>query len=166
MESSERGAESPGYATGTTALPPTSTLVTLARARLVREVATLPPYGSPLLWARLRHGDASLGVLVHLLRAAVRLGDTAGARDLFVLVLDRTQGLLRAWAVQTCATVFAHADSAAESLREDLLQEVTLHLWEQLALRDGEAWELFFQRSLDYAQRHIATAVMQQRGYW
>jgi len=56
--------------------------------------------------------------------------------------------------------------AAGEQVREDLRQELTLRLWEQIVLRDGEGWELFFQRSLDYAQRHVADMLMRQRGYW
>jgi DNA-directed RNA polymerase specialized sigma24 family protein len=33
-------------------------------------------------------------------------------------------------------------------------------------VQSAPAWELFFHQSLLFAERHTATAVMQQRGYW
>jgi hypothetical protein len=51
-------------------------------------------------------------------------------------------------------------------VREDLLQELTLHLWSEIALGDNEAWEIFFTRALSFAQRPVATAFMERNGYW
>jgi DNA-directed RNA polymerase specialized sigma24 family protein len=51
-------------------------------------------------------------------------------------------------------------------LQEELRQELALRLWDQIAVQSAPAWELFFYQSLIFAERHTATALMQQRGYW
>jgi RNA polymerase sigma factor (sigma-70 family) len=139
-------------------------------ATLPREIATLPRWGSPALWDRLRSHDpqtsASSGALVSYLRTAMRRRDTSAAREIFVLILGRMERLNREWALRAIArTPSLHAEAAA-TVREDLLQEVTLHLWSEMALGNDEAWEIFFTRALGFAQRHIATAFMERNGYW
>jgi hypothetical protein len=51
-------------------------------------------------------------------------------------------------------------------VRDDLLQELTLYLWGQIAVQSDETWEIFFTRALGFAQRRVATAFMERNGYW
>jgi DNA-directed RNA polymerase specialized sigma24 family protein len=51
-------------------------------------------------------------------------------------------------------------------VQEDLRQELALRLWDQIGVQSAPAWELFFHQSLIFAERHTATGLMQQRGYW
>jgi RNA polymerase sigma factor (sigma-70 family) len=141
-----------------------------ARLRLAREIAALPRWGSPALWDRLRSHDpqtsASSGALVSYLRMAMRRRDTSAAREIFVLLLGRMERLNREWASRTVArTPSLHRDSFT-TVREDMLQELTLHLWSEMAIGNDEAWEIFFARALSFAQRHVATAFMERNGYW
>jgi len=164
-------------------------IVDLARARLARELRSLPPWGSPALRARLlapptpreRPGAAqaddgspseapeqpssvSSGALVHAIRRAQRLGATQLTADLFVALLERIEGVSRQWARRAVAS--ARVDAAdASAVREDLRQELTLRLWEHIGRGDGEAWELFFQRALAFEQRHVATLFLTRQGY-
>jgi RNA polymerase sigma factor (sigma-70 family) len=147
-----------------------SELVLVARARLAAELQELPGWDTPQLWAwvysTLPHQAVSFGALVHLIRVAVRRNEGRTARDLFVLLLERTEGLNWRWAEQAVRGTPGLGGPAGLVVREDLRQELTLRLWESVALASGEVWELFFQRSLAYAQRHTATSYMEQRGYW
>lgn len=147
-----------------------SELVRLAQARLAGELQALPQWDTPQLWARVYstapQQAVSFGALVHLIRKAARRDEGRVARDLFVLLLERTEGLNRRWAEQMVRGTSELHGAAGLTVREDLRQELTLRLWESVALAYGESWELFFQRSLAYAQRHTATAYMEQRGYW
>jgi RNA polymerase sigma factor (sigma-70 family) len=149
---------------------PAVELVRLARTRLTAELDLLAPWDTSLLWARLRartpQQAVSLGALVHCIRLAARAGDQRAARELFVRLLERIELRNARWARRTVARTAGLFGAAGEQVREDLRQELTLRLWEQIVVRDGEGWELFFQRSLDYAQRHVADALMRQRGYW
>ena len=151
-------------------LAPASELVRAARVRLAGELDQLPAWGTPQLWARIHstvpQQSVSFGALAHLIRVAVGRGESHSARELFVLLLERSEGLNRRWAEQTVRNTSGLRGPAGLAVREDLRQELTLRLWEAVALDGGEAWELFFQRSLAYAQRHTATAYMEQRGYW
>lgn len=159
-----------GTRTAPEAGTPAAELVRLARVRLAAELDTLAPWDTPLLWARLRtrtpQQAVSLGALAHCVRLAVRAGDQRAVRELFVRLLERTELPNARWARRTVARTTGLFGAAGEQVREDLRQELTLRLWEQIVLRDGEGWELFFQRSLDYAQRHVADMLMRQRGYW
>lgn len=150
--------------------PSASELVQAARARLASELRELPAWDMPQLWARVYstvpQQAVSFGALVHLIRVAARCGEGRVVRELFVLLLERTEGLNRRWAEQTVLGTPGLRGTAGLAMREDLRQELTLRLWESVGLAGGEAWELFFQRSLSYAQRNTATAYMQQRGYW
>jgi RNA polymerase sigma factor (sigma-70 family) len=141
-----------------------------ARLRLAREIAALPRWGAPALWDRLRSHDpqtsASSGALVSYLRTAMRRRDTSATREIFILLLGRIERLNREWAIRTIARTPSLRGETATSAREDLLQELTLHLWSEMALGDDEAWELFFTRALSFAQRHVATAFMERNGYW
>jgi hypothetical protein len=78
-----------------------------ARLRLAREIAALPRWGTPALWARLRSHDpqtsASSGALVSYLRTATRRRDTSAAREIFILFLGRMERLNREWASRTVA---------------------------------------------------------------
>jgi hypothetical protein len=141
-----------------------------ARLRLAREIAALPRWETPTLWTDLRSHDpqtsASSGALVSYLRTATRRRDISATREIFLLLLGRVERLNRDWALRTVArTLSLHSDSAA-SVCEDLLQELTLHLWYQIAVQSDEAWEIFFTRALGFAQRHVATAFMERNGYW
>jgi hypothetical protein len=141
-----------------------------ARLRLAREIAALPRWGTPALWDRLRSHDpqtsASSGSLVSYLRSAMRRRGAAAARELFILLLGRMERLNREWASRTIARTPSLRGETATTAREDLLQELTLHLWSEIALGDDEAWEIFFTRALGFAQRHVATAFMERNGYW
>jgi RNA polymerase sigma factor (sigma-70 family) len=152
------------------AAPMASSLVDRARARLAAELAELPPSGSPLLAARLRVADGaqsiSLGALTHFLRDAVQRQDLLAARDLFTTLLWRIEGTNVRWAARTVGRTPRLFGAAGHAVREDLLQELALALWRQLGRENGEAFELFFFRALDYARQHVASAFMVQRGYW
>ena len=88
------------------------------------------------------------------------------SRELFVLLLGRIERVNREWAIRTIARTPSLQGESTASVREDLLQELTLHLWSEIALGDDEAWEIFFTRALSFAQRHVATAFMERNGYW
>lgn len=145
------------------------------RARLDAELATLLPLNSSELRALARvesppDGVARLsaGTLVALLRRAAAGGDLKLAQELFVSLLERTEACNRRWA----ARVVAHTPSLRSmvqgraSVREDLKQELTLHLWQRLARERDPAWELFFARALAFAQRRVARSYMERNGYW
>jgi RNA polymerase sigma factor (sigma-70 family) len=139
-----------------------------ARLRLAREIISLPRWGSSALWERLRSRDpqasTSSGALVSYLRLAMLRGESQAARDLFVLLLGRVEGINRSWAFQGARRAMDAGGDPA--LREDLLQELTLYLWRELARRDDESWEIYFTRALGFAQRHVLTAYMERNGYW
>lgn len=147
-----------------------SELVLVARARLAGELQELPAWDTPQLWAKVYSAvpqeAVSFGALVHLIRVAARRNEKRTARELFVLLLERTEGLNRRWADHVVLSTPGIRGTPGTAVCEDLRQELTLRLWESVGLADGEAWELFFQRSLAYAQRHTALAYMEQRGYW
>jgi RNA polymerase sigma factor (sigma-70 family) len=155
---------------GREARPSGPELVRLARERLAQEVASLPPWGSPLLWARLcvvaGPQAVSLGALAHYLRIAVRRGDAVRQRDLFTLLLRRVEAGNRHWAERAVRRTAGLRGAEAEAIRDDLLQELALRLWTEVGRGAAEGWELFFSRALAYAQRHTAAAYMEQRGYW
>lgn len=151
-------------------LPATAELVAQARQRLAAELERVPSR-SPVLpraWLRASSGAKTLspGALAHLLRVAARGRDLALAGDIFVLLLERIEGASQRWAERAVGQAGIARQEERAALREDLRQDLTLHLWEQLALRDGEQWELFFWRALDYAQRHVAMTSLRKRGYW
>ncbi len=151
----------PDNALSEAASPDVQVLLALARARLARELESLPPWGSPLLRARLfaaptsptSENGSSHGALVHFIRRAVALGDTSFAHDLFTLLLQRIEGLNHRWAYRTLASGMEDRQSGYEELR----QELALRLWEHIGRGDHEAWELFFQRALTFEQRRLAT---------
>jgi RNA polymerase sigma factor (sigma-70 family) len=132
------------------------------------ELEHAPQLHPTLLWGWLRvpgrMETLSPGAITRVVRTFVHAHERALAGELFVMVLERIEGTNRRWA----ARVLPNDDSVWQDetmrLREDLRQDLTLHLWEHLALRDGEQWELFFWRALDYAQRHIATAFLRKHG--
>lgn len=141
----------------------------LARERLAAELVAVPPVGSPALRVRLRdaQGSAAIasGALVALLRAAVRAHDASLVDELFLLLLRRLEGPNMRWAVCVVAQTPA-ARPVRQSVREDLKQELTLHLWQRLAREGDPAWELYFGRALAFAQRRVARSYMQRNGYW
>src|SRR5262249_46393879 len=92
--------------------------------------------------------------------------DERGARELFVLLLERIKGINQQWAGRVVARTPRLRGAIGEAVREDLMQELALTLWQQLAHSVSESWELFFFRALAYAQQHTAAAYMEQRGYW
>ena len=153
-----------------TALPEASSLVERARERLVAELANLPSWGSPLLTARLRLIDGpqaiSIGALAHFLREVMRRQDMVAARDLFITLLSRIEGANLRWTGRVVARTPRLLGAAGNSVREDLLQELALALWRHLGRENGEAFELFFFRALEYERQHVATAFMVERGYW
>jgi hypothetical protein len=151
-------------------IPAANELVERARLRLAAELERLPPLGSPLLRARLRarmpESLPSPGAYVHYIRAAWHAGEQRMARELFVLLLERIEGPCARWAAQCVARTPEIAAGERAIVREELRQELTLRLWEQIALGKTVAWELFFQQSLAFAEQHTAAALMQQHGYW
>ena len=106
------------------------TLVEAARERLAAELGRLPEWGSQTLWALLRdsgrqpEGGVSSGALAHFLRSAAQAGDAARVRELFVLLLERTEIANRRWAAREATRCGLAAGPAAE-LREELRQELT-----------------------------------------
>ncbi len=154
---------------GRAAQPDCTELVRLARERLEGELASLPPWGSPLLWARLRAQGTqvvSLGALAHFLRIAIRHGDASRPRDLFTLLLLRIEAGNRQWADGVVRRTPALRGTEAEGVRDDLMQELAMRLWKEVAQGTNEGWEIFFSRALAYAQRHTAASYMEQHGYW
>lgn len=126
----------------------------------------MPPRQRPTQHSTTPQHAVSFGALVHLIRVAARRDERRVTRELFVLLLERIEGHNRRWADQTARGTAGLRGPTGLAAREDLRQELTLRLWESIALASGESWELFFQRSLAYAQRHTATAYMEQHGYW
>ncbi len=149
------------------ALPSESSLLAMARHRVSAELRALPPYGSPAwraaMLAERSAGGVSLGALAHAIRAATALGQTDDARELFVSLLRRIDGLNRRWVAKTLWSL-AIAGPERYERAQDLAQDLTLLLWEQIGLREDEAWELFFQRALAFAQSHVATAHARRHG--
>ena len=147
-------------------LPPPETLVALARRRLDDELRALPSLTTPAgLRALLADGgvNCSFGALAHAIRAATRAGRMVEARDLFMALLRRSDGLNRRWVAATLWPLPLSAEERHERA-QDLAQELILYLWEQLARRDDPAWELFFQRALDFAQSHVASTYLRRQG--
>lgn len=151
-------------------MPAAAELVARARQRLAAELERMPSRSLVLLRAWLRASSSAKmlapGALAHLLRIAAHGHDLALAGDIFVLLLEHIEGVSRRWAEYAVGQAGIARQEERAALREDLRQDLTLHLWEQLALRDGEQWELFFWRALDYAQRHVAMTSLRKRGYW
>jgi RNA polymerase sigma factor (sigma-70 family) len=108
-------------------------------------------------------GGLSFGALAHAIRVAARAGQMDDARERFVLLLRRTDGLNRRWVAQTLRSLPVTPTQRHEHA-QDLAQELTLLLWDQIALRDDEAWELFFQRALAFAQSHVAVTYTRREG--
>lgn len=145
-------------------------IVALARARRAFELGRLPGWGvtlSPLLWQRLREreGGVSSGTLVAILRHAVRQRQMSVTKDVFVLLLERTEAANAYWARQTVRRIVGIAPDTARMIQEDLRQDLTLYLWEELSLREGEGWELFFRRAIAFARARVATRYLERHGY-
>ena len=145
-------------------------LIALARARRAFELGRLPGWGAaltPLAWQRLRarEGGVSSGTLVAILRQAVRQRQMTVTREVFVLLLARVEAANGFWARQTARRLASIAPEAVRMAEEDLAQELTLHLWEELALREGEGWELFFRRAMAFARAHVARRYLERHGY-
>lgn len=146
-------------------------LIALARARRALELGCLPGWGAtltPFVWQRLREREdgVSSGTLVAILRQTVRQCQVTVTKDLFILLLERTEAGNGFWARQTARRIAGIPPETERMMREDLRQELTLHLWEELALRDGEGWELFFRRSLAYARMRVARRYLERHGYF
>jgi DNA-directed RNA polymerase specialized sigma24 family protein len=149
-------------------LPSAETLLALARRRLDNELRALPQPGSVAWRAALLAESApqrgpSFGALAHAVRVAARAGRGADAHDLFVALLKRIDGLNRRWVAGVLWPLPATASERRERA-QDLAQDLTLLLWEQIGQRDDDAWELFFQRALAFAQSHVATAYLRRQG--
>jgi len=145
-------------------------LIALARARRAFELGRLPGWGAaltPLAWQRLRarEGGASSGTLVAILRHAVRQRQMAVTREVFIVLLARVETANGFWARQTVRRLGGIAPEAMRMAEEDLAQELALHLWEELALREGEGWELFFRRAMVFARAHVARRYLERHGY-
>ncbi len=149
--------------------PSASELVAVARRRLADELALLPAWKTPAFWRRVRARDAargvSLGALAHCARRAAGADDVAAARELFTLLIERTERRNLRWAQRTVARTPTLRGDTGAAARDDLMQELALYLWERLR-QDGERWDLFFSRALEFAQRHVATSYMERRGLW
>lgn len=147
-------------------LPPPETLAALARRRLARELRALPPEGSAAWRAALLADTppgASLGALAHAIRASALAGRMDDARDLFMTLLRRTDGLNRRWVAAALRGLPGAVDERRERA-QDLAQELALALWRQIGLDADPAWELFFQRALDYTQRKVAVGYLRRQG--
>ncbi len=145
-------------------------LIALARARRAFELGRLPGWGAALTslaWQRLRarENGVSSGTLVAILRHAMRQRQMAVTREVFVLLLARIEAANGFWARQTARRLAGIAPEAVRMAEEDLVQELTLHLWEELALREGEGWELFFRRAITFARAHVARRYLERHGY-
>jgi len=155
---------------GSPALASPDELVSQARMRLDDELRAVPPWPSAELFLRLRSVDPAVGVsygmLAHFIRRAWRDSMASIAHELFSVLCSRISGLTQRWARRAALGATGEHSVAHADICEDLCQELVLHLWEQIALGTSVAWELFFTRSLDFAQRHIATAYMRRHGYW
>lgn len=167
MEGSDVALQADEIELAAASLPAAQTLVELAHHRLDAELRALPSLttsaGRRALLADPAHGGCSFGALAHAIRAAARAGQMAEARDLFVELLRRTDGLNRRWLTAALWKARVSAFERSECA-QDLAQELTLYLWEQLARRDDIAWELFFSRSLEYAQSRVATSYLRRQG--
>jgi RNA polymerase sigma factor (sigma-70 family) len=145
-------------------------LIALARARRSLELGRLPGWGAtltPAMWQRLRAemANVSSGTLVAVLRHATRQRQMGIARDLFLLLLQRIEPGTQFWAREAAWRMVGSTPEQANLLREDLMQDLTLRLWDELALRSGEGWELFFRRSLAHAQSRVASHALERHGY-
>lgn len=149
---------------------PTGEIIALARARRAFELGRLPEWGAaptPLFWQRIREreGGVSSGTLVAILRHAARQRQMSVAKEVFVALLERTEAGNAFWARQAVQRIAGLAPETTRMMREDLRQELTLHLWEKLALHEGEGWELFFRQSLAYARARVASRYLKRHGY-
>lgn len=148
-------------------LPSEGVLLTMARQRLSAEIRALPPIGTPAWRAAMLAASGasgmSFGAHVHMLRATIALDQMDDAREFFVSLLRRIDGLNRQWVARTLWSLAIGGSERVERA-QDLAQDLTLLLWEQVALRDDEAWELFFQRALTFAQSHVATTYGRRQG--
>lgn len=139
-------------------------------ARRSYELGRLPGWSTaitPLFWQRLsdREGGVSSGTLVAILRHATRQRQMMVSKDVFVMLLERTEAANVFWARQTVRRIAGIAPEMARMMQDDLHQELTLHLWEELAPRKNEAWELFFRRAITFARAHVATRYLERHGY-
>lgn len=139
-------------------------LVALARARLAYELGGLPAHDAATIAGLLRRDALSLshGAVVSLMRRTMREHDLQTSHEIFAHLVARLQRHMVRWAWRTASDVAS--GGVRETIREDLLQELTLALWEQLCRRSGEAWELFFSRSLHYLQQHVAADYLRREG--
>jgi DNA-directed RNA polymerase specialized sigma24 family protein len=141
--------------------PSAQKLVALARERLGKELRTLPPVGSPEYWERLTilspRPEVSRGALVWAVREAAARGALGEARELFMVLLQRIDGLNGAW-IRRCLAIAAARGFIGDSRdhANDLMHDLTLILWEHIVWGDDEPWQLFFSRALSYAQSHVA----------
>jgi len=148
--------------------PPAADLVEQSRQRLAAELEKWPPVESPLLWAELRSrlSPPSPGARVHYIRVARTQGRHRLARDLFVGLLEEIEASCASWARRCVGRTLVIPGSERERLREELRQELALRLWDEVGLGKKPGWELFFTRALTFAEQHVASSLMQQRGYW
>lgn len=148
-------------------LPSAESLVALAQRRLSAELRALPPEGSAAwraaLLAEARPATVSFGALAHAIRVTSQAGRMAEAQALFVALLRRIDGLNRRWVASVLWPLHGSAIERHEQA-QDLNQDLTLLLWERIGLGDDEAWELFFQRALAFAQSHVAKAYLRRQG--
>lgn len=144
--------------------------IALARARRSFELGRLPGWGAaltPQAWQRLRGCEARLssGTLVAIMRAARQQGQIAVTKSIFLVLLQRIEVGNAFWARRSVGRLAEVVPDSGRALQEDLRQELTLHLWEEMALRDGEGWELFFRRSLSFARAQVARRALARYGY-
>lgn len=140
-----------------------------ASARLTRELAGMAPWGSAAFWAQIYgHGEGapSCGTLAHLIGAAGASQDADMRQEIFTALVARCARRIAAWAAGVVARTPDLVGTAAYAVREDLCQELTLYLWQQLSCHPDDAWALYFARALAYAQGHVAARSMQRNGLW
>jgi hypothetical protein len=81
-------------------------------------------------------------------------------------LLEEIEASCTTWARRCVGRTLAIPGSERERLREELRQELALRLWDEVGLGKKPGWELFFPRALTFAEQHVASSLMQQRGYW
>jgi RNA polymerase sigma factor (sigma-70 family) len=108
----------------------------------------------------------SPGARVYYIRVARAEGRHRLARELFVGLLEEIEASCAAWARRCVVRTVGIPRGERERLGEELRQELALRLWDEVSLGKKPGWELFFFRALTFAEQHIASALMQQRGYW
>jgi len=79
------------------------------------------------------------------------------------VLLERIKGLNEQWVRSFLALASKSLRTNREPTRDDLLQQLKLILLERIVVKHREKWQLFFRRSLFYAQRDAAHAFLRSQ---